>query len=322
MNKTKVNLIGGFLGSGKTTLLRHILSAPRLPKKIALMINEIGEVVIDAKVLKSLGSGVVEMPNGCICCSVSGDFIQGLLDIKKNFSPDRILVEPTGIAEPGKILSALYQPPLETEFRVEPTVIVLDVSGFEKLYRQISYLYVMQIKTADIILLNKMDLVNPKIAGKVEREVQKLNPRAFILWTEHCKIELLDLLEGKRVQLAPSVSKTSHAPLEFDSFTFKSDKVFSKERIEKFLGRLPANIFRLKGFVRLREGLSLLNYVTGQIEWEPFDAGESQTTLTCIGRKLDSKKIISELVKCEMQNKGEETKYAKNSHQKSYSLAR
>ena len=100
MPKTPIDVVGGFLGAGKTTLLRNMLSAPSLPEKIALMINEIGDVVVDAQVLKKSGGNVVELPNGCICCSVSGDFVQGLLDLKKDYSPDRIFIEPTGIAEP------------------------------------------------------------------------------------------------------------------------------------------------------------------------------------------------------------------------------
>ena len=298
IQKTKVNVVSGFLGSGKTTLLRHLLSTPKLPEKIALMINEIGEIVIDSKVLKRSGSDVVELPNGCICCTVTGDFIQGLLDIKKQFSPERIFIEPTGIAEPGRILSALYRPPLEAEFRIEPTITIIDVCGFDKLYKELAYLYVMQIKSADIILLNKMDLTTKKVVGKVEKEIQKLNPRAFLLRTDHCKVDLFNLIEGKSAQGRTSSDKHTNVHPKFESFSFENTQIFSKEKLEKLLNKLPTNVFRLKGFVRLSNGTVLLNYITGQIEWEPMELTNGKTTLTCIGRNLRPKKLKSDLRKC------------------------
>ncbi len=313
MPKTPIDVVGGFLGAGKTTLLRNMLSAPSLPEKIALMINEIGDVVVDAQVLKKSGGNVVELPNGCICCSVSGDFVQGLLDLKKDYSPDRIFIEPTGIAEPGRLLSALYRPPLEPEFRIDPTVIVIDASSFLRCYKELEYLYVMQIKTADIILLNKADLATKSVTDKTEKAVRALNSRAVILRTEQSRVDLFNLFEGIKPAAPSSIAAgTKLKQPVFESFSFKSNSTFSQAKIEKFLDRQTANIFRVKGFIRVEEGMKLLNYTAGQTEWEPFEPTDNQTTLTVIGARLVRDKWISQINQAVIGKKGES--HAKSEH--------
>jgi len=283
--KIKVNLIGGFLGSGKTTLLRHVLSQPLLPEKVALLVNEIGEVGIDGKILRRSGVDSVELANGCICCQISEDLVATLVQIADTYRPDRILIESTGVAEPGKVLGVLYMADALIErMRVDPTVIVIDAGGFDRLKRELAYHYVMQIKSADVILLNKIDLIDPKTAGRVEREVQKINPRAFIIKTRHCQVDLFTLLEGRPIG-RPS-EEDDHDDEVFESFVYESAGTFGA-RLEPYLGKLPANVFRVKGFVTLSAGRHLLNFVTGQTEIEPFEDGGRTNQLVVIGRRLD-----------------------------------
>lgn len=284
------------MGSGKTTLLKHFLSQPKLSEKVALLVNELGEVGIDGKILKAAGGNLVELANGCICCQISGDMVQSLIEILEKYHPDRILIESTGVAEPGKVLSVLYSAePLVKTLRVEPTVIVVDAAGFERLYRELSYHYVMQIKSADILLLNKMDLVDSKKAARAEKEIRKLNPRAFVVRSTRGAVDLLGLLEGKSAQ-KPSKGKphTDH----FESASFTPEGTFSKEALEKLLNNLPADCYRAKGFVQTNEGRRLFNFVTGQLEWEEASNGEAENKLVFIGRKLNLKRLKGDLKKC------------------------
>ncbi len=323
--KVKTNLVAGFLGSGKTTLLRHFLSSPALSEKVAVLVNEVGEVGIDGAILKRASGSVLELANGCICCQISGDLVDAMRKLAADFAPDRILIESTGIAEPGKVLAALYGP-LADAVRVEPTVVVVDAAAFDRLYEDVAYHYVMQIKSADLILLNKLDLLGKARLAAVKKKVAALNPRAFILPTEHCRVDLLGLMEGTltptRRALRARLRTTKQDGRKVDTrkrareFSLKSPrpsgervpeggvrgarrshKTFAsaaftdlgrlnQAKLERFLERLPREVFRVKGFVELPEGPRLLNWVRGQADWEPWPDAPSDA-LVFIGSRLD-----------------------------------
>lgn len=298
--KAKATLIGGFLGSGKTTLLRHVLSQPAPGEKIAVLVNELGEVGIDGKLLERVAGGVVELANGCICCQLSSDLAVTMREISASRRPDRILIESTGIAEPGKVLAVLYGA-LADVVAVEPTVIVVDASSFDRLYEGVAYHYVMQIKSADLILLNKADLLPKTRLAAVRRKVQKLNPRALVLATERCRVDLVGLLEGRESPRAARTRSngartTAGKELTFISRTFSPGTVVPA-KLERLLDRLPA-LFRAKGFVETPQGPRLLNWVRGQAEWEPWP-GPDRDRLVLIGSKIDGKSIQTALKRCQ-----------------------
>jgi G3E family GTPase len=298
LEKLKVNVIGGFLGSGKTTLLRHFLAQPKLDEKVAVIVNELGEIGIDGRILERSGSKTMELTNGCVCCQVTGDMIQAVKDIRAQYKPDRLLIETTGVAEPGKVLTVLYSPYLSDEVRVEPTCVVVDAAGFEKLYKELAYHYVMQIKAADLIVLNKMDLVTPARATKVEAEIRRLNPKAFVMRAQHGRVDLLKLLEGREGGAPP---EDDGRPGErFESFAVREAGIFDKTKLEKFLSGLPSNCYRAKGFVRAGGESLLVNAVTGQVEWEPWpdEKTPEKNELVFIGRKLPKDKLIKDLKRC------------------------
>ena len=297
MTRVKTNLVGGFLGSGKTTLLRHVLSRPVLPEKTAVLVNEIGELGIDGEILKRAAGGVVELANGCICCQLSSDLVSAVQDIAARHRPGRLLIEATGIAEPGKILMALYGP-LAGTVRVEPTVVVVDASAFDRLYEEVAYHYVMQIKAADVVLLNKTDLVAAARVAAVKKKVAGINPRAFLVPTERCRVDLLALLEGAPASGRPAEAK-DHA--RFLSRSFDRLGRLDAGKLETFLSKLPRTVFRVKGFVDLPEGPKLLNWVCGQTEWEAWpelpQAGGSR--LVFIGSSFKPESIRKSLERCQ-----------------------
>jgi G3E family GTPase len=295
LDRLKVNVIGGFLGSGKTTLLRHFLAQPKMAEKVAVIVNELGEVGVDGEVLARKGSKVVELTNGCVCCQVTGDLVDAIKALHADYRPDRLLIETTGVAEPGKVLTALYSPFLSGEVRVEPTVVVVDASGFARLYKELAYHYVMQVKAADVVLLNKADLVTPAAMRRVEAEVRKLHPRAFVARTVHGRVDLLGLLEGAEAA-APPAEEPGRA-VKFDSFVFRGEDTFDKAKLGAFLEKLPAACYRAKGFVRTGEGPFLVNFTTGQTEWEPWP-GQEAARLVFIGRGLREKALIRALMRC------------------------
>ncbi|MBI4179847.1 GTP-binding protein [bacterium] len=302
--KAKVNLIGGFLGSGKTTLLRHFLSRPKLSEKVAILVNELGAIGIDGQTLARSGGNMVELANGCICCQISEDLVSTLVQIFDTQKPDRILIESTGVAEPGKILNVLYSvEPILRRMRVDPTIIVVDAGAFERFKTALAYHYVMQIKSADVILLNKIDLSKPKSLAKVERAIRDLNPKAFLLRTDHCRVDLLRLIEGIPAQTpagTPDDHGHEHTDDEFESFAVTEDTPYDRGKLEAFLAKLPDNVFRAKGFAKTPQGRHLVNFTAGEVEFEDIPAKEfpKQAGLVFIGRHLDEKKLRGALKRC------------------------
>ena len=166
-----VYILGGFLGSGKTTLLMKIASMyAKRGEKTALLVNESGEIGVDGATLKAQGYDAIELPNGCICCTLSGTLQSALKNIKKDIDPDIIIVEPTGLALPHKVKE------LVEVSMIDPDAIyiigVADVQRFEDLIKKKEDFFKMQMSKADFILINKMDLAKP---GQIEDVTSWIN---------------------------------------------------------------------------------------------------------------------------------------------------
>ena len=166
-----VYILGGFLGSGKTTLLMKIASMyAKRGLKTAIVVNESGSVGVDGATLKAEGYDAVELPDGCICCSLSGTLQSALKNIKKDIDPDIIIIEPTGLALPHKVRE------LVKVSMIDPDDIfiigVADVQRFDDLVKKKEQFFKMQMSNADFILINKKDLARP---GQIEEVTGWLN---------------------------------------------------------------------------------------------------------------------------------------------------
>ena len=209
--RVPVTLLTGFLGSGKTTLLNHLLASEQA-ENLAVLVNDLGEVNVDAKLikrslrkLKSPIDGVVELTSGCICCSIQTELMDALLHLYLKRKPSHILIEATGVAEPKSILESLYAANLEgvrgTDFlRVANLVTVVDAANLDDHLvaradssatkrthllqadkrRPLEELLMEQIECADVLLLNKTDQVNAADADRLEAYLGSLNDRAEV----------------------------------------------------------------------------------------------------------------------------------------------
>ncbi len=159
-----VYILGGFLGSGKTTLLMKIASMySKRGLKTAIVVNESGSVGVDGATLKAEGYDAVELPDGCICCSLSGTLQSALKNIKNDIDPDIIIVEPTGLALPHKVKELVHVAMIDDE---DTFIIgVADVQRFDDLIKKKEQFFKMQMSKADFILINKKDLAKP---GQIE----------------------------------------------------------------------------------------------------------------------------------------------------------
>jgi G3E family GTPase len=292
--RTPITLVTGPLGSGKTTLLRHIL-ATRLAK-IAIVMNEFGEIAIDTKVIESKNVRIAELGGGCVCCSLLGEFEMAVTEIIRKVAPEIIVVETTGLAEPEALVFNIQE--ALPQCRLDGVLSVIDADMLVR-FPEIGHTTRLQIEGADILILNKIDLVDTKQIEPLETKLREINPSAAMIRAERCRIDP-ELLFGvqRRREKRIAQPRHEHQP-EFESFTFSSEHTFSRDCFEHFADALPANVIRAKGFIRFPNGAQLFNFVAGRWELEPFEA--NRTELVFIGKKILSAKtaITNWLTKCQ-----------------------
>ena len=269
--KTPITVISGYLGAGKTTLLRSIIK--NLDKKFAILMNEFGEVGIDAQIIKGKNVDVQELSGGCVCCSLTGEFEFAIKEIIQKYNPEIIIVETTGVAEPDAIVFDLEG---MAEVKLDSVIVVADADSFVR-FPEIGKVGEEQIKVADIVLLNKVDLVEEKNLEEIENKIRKINFRAKIFRAKFCEVnvDFLFGLEAKRENL----KKIEHDhENKFESFVLEVKNNFKKEELENFLKNLPKEIYRVKGFVNLEGRSTLVNFVAGRWGLEEMEGEEMDDT--------------------------------------------
>jgi G3E family GTPase len=289
--RTPTTLVTGPLGSGKTTLLRHILAT--YPVKIAIVMNEFGEIAIDTKVVQGKNVQIAELGGGCVCCSLIGEFEAAVNEIIEKLAPETIVVETTGLAEPEALVFNIQE--ALPQCRLDGVISVIDADMLVR-FPELGHTTRMQIEGADILLLNKIDLVDTMQIEALETKLREINSTAVIIRTDRCRIDpelLFGISRGKKA--APP--EHEHQP-EFESFSFSSDKLFSRDCFERFVDGFPGTVIRAKGFVRFDDGAQLFNFVAGRWELEPFET--NRTELVFIGKKIAAEKeaILSALNEC------------------------
>jgi G3E family GTPase len=289
-----VSVLTGFLGSGKTTILQHLLTLPEMAGT-ALIINEFGEVSVDHLLVENAEEKMVLLANGCVCCSVRGDLVQAIKSLfqrqrKDEIPPfDRILLETTGLADPGPIVQSLIGPAL-AHFPVYFDSIATTVDTTNALSAmQANPQMVPQIAVADSLLLTKTDLADEALACKVEEEVLRLNPRALRIRSVQGKVpssyifgqRLLDpsaspremrsatrqmfssYSEGNSDNIATSESRHQ----DIRSFVITREEALSYGTLDAFLQALRSyrgqDLLRVKGLVKLRGSESRPTVVHG-----------------------------------------------------------
>jgi G3E family GTPase len=290
--RTPVTLITGPLGSGKTTLLRHLLDVAR--QKIAILMNEFGEIAIDSQIIEGKNVRIAELGGGCVCCSLLGEFEAAVTEVIDAVRPDRIIVETTGVAEPDAVMFDIQEN--LPQVRLDGVVTVADADAIMR-YPRLGQTGRAQIEAADIILLNKADLVSAEALAEVKARLAQLNARAPVLPTRRCRVDP-DVLFGSAREHDISPPRHRHQP-EVESFGYVSEATLDRSCFEAFVERLHPAVMRAKGFVRFPEGTYLFNFVAGRWDFEAFT--EKPTTLVFIGERVTRQQadLLDALQQCE-----------------------
>lgn len=289
--KIPTTIITGYLGSGKTTLLRNIVK--NSPLKIAILMNEFGDISIDGKVVKGENITMTELSGGCVCCSLSGELEAAINEIVNKIKPQWIVIETTGVAEP----TALANDILEniTVVKLDSIITLVDTEAMIK-YPKIGHTGLEQIQVADILLLNKIDLIKAEEIELVKKKIGDINQKAIKVETKQANVDI-NLLFG--LNFKHITKKVNKHKSEFEQFDYSSEKKLNELEFTKIIQNLPKGIYRCKGFVKFEEKGVFLNHVAGRSSYENFDVQKNE--LVFIGKNIEKykRKIKSELIQIE-----------------------
>jgi G3E family GTPase len=315
-----VTILTGFLGAGKTTLLNRILKEDH-GQKIAVIENEFGEVGVDSDLIEKSDEQIVEMNNGCICCTVRGDLIRILGELKDKRSSgalkfDRVVIETTGMADPGPVAQTFFtDEDIGNYYLLDSILTVVDAKHAQK---QLDDFHEAQeqVGFADRILMSKTDLVSDEDVNKLADRIKHMNPRAPVNKVHFGETPIAEILDIRGfnlnaiLELDPEFLVDSHHEHsdEVASFVFKSDKPFDGDKLEQFLSGMiqvyGPDLLRYKGVLWMkgkpqRVVFQGVHMMMGGDMGKPWAKGEKKSSiLVFIGKKLPKDLFLAGLEQC------------------------
>ena len=315
-----VNLITGFLGVGKTTLIRHLLKQHPKDETWAVLVNEFGEVGIDAALLDEDGVAIEEVAGGCLCCVSAPAFAVGLNKLIRQYRPQRILIEPSGLGHPAQILSTLRTPLYSSIIDIQATLCVVDARHLSSQRHREHQTFVDQIHLADIVIANKTDQYSAHDEDNLLEYMAGLKPakQHIALATQgQIDIALLSLGATERQAQFPeahafllSQEAKQEAPTTSDwtafegftnnyyrlGFRINREHVFDEQRLQEFLDNL--SIERIKGVLKTQSGNWSINATESEKAIEVIDETESSGLQLIDSQPLDRVLIEDALKAC------------------------
>lgn len=262
-------VIGGFLGAGKTTLLNHILRTSS-GIRFAVLVNDFGDINVDAGLIESHDGQTLSLANGCICCSLANGFIEAMIELMHNADRfDHVVVEASGVSEPDRIMDFAR---VDRELVPDGIVVLVDASEFADRLAdpKLTDILTRQVQSADLLLVNKADLVSPHALAATKQTLQDTAGATPQLTAANAAAPLELLLGIDTRQRSSSSHGHHHAGQLFHSTTIKLKEPVDRTDFEQFVASLPAYVLRGKGVVPLKEGPRLWQKVGTSSTFTPW----------------------------------------------------
>lgn len=297
-DRLPLTLITGYLGAGKTTLVNHLLRNAA-GRRVMVLVNDFGEIAIDADLIESQDGDSLTLANGCICCSMGGDLFYALSDaLDRRPRPDHLVIEASGVADPTRITEIARAEP---ELRLDGTIALVDAGSFDALIadKHIGGSVERQLAASDLIVVNKSDLQSTDALSRLETRIAGVAPGAGQVIAQFGRVPL-EVLLGRVVDTEGPKAPSSCGGHDHDHdhhhghedlyvrWFLSGDLPFSRSDLAARLAVMPKGLLRLKGFLRLTEDKSwfLLQAVGARAELEPLakpPESVDETTLVAIG---------------------------------------
>ncbi len=277
------------LGAGKTTFIQNF--AKSVTGRVVVLVNDFGRTGIDGEIFSSGGIDAIELPSGCVCCTLKFDLITTLKKVVRELSPEYLLIEPSGIASPSGVIEVLEM------LGLSPVSVIgiVDTTEFGELFEEQIYgnFFEDQIRSADIVLLNKSDLAGEDKISHARNIIETLNPRAIVFQTVNAAVD----------EPLPDVSGTGRAVdragthLSFDTVSLKMGGPVAYRRFRTLFEDIAAgtfgNIVRAKALVWTDRGPFRFDLVYGKQEYGPFAGDITDSRLVVIGADIDRNSLLS-----------------------------
>ncbi len=303
--KRPVTILSGFLGSGKTTLLNRMLKADH-GLRIAVMINDFGDVNIDKDLVVGQTGNVLELSGGCLCCTIRDDLLASareLLTSGREF--DYVIVETSGLAEPLAVAQTFLVPELEESYRLDAVITVVDSANLEPCLER-NATTAEQIRCADLLVMNKLDLVTPEDVDRIRTRLSEINADARVLPSINGNVpaELLLDVDAHKPGTVAADHHHDHADhAAVLSVTVAAEIELDYDRFDQFLQQLPDGVFRAKGTVAVH-GISrrvIFHRVGGRNVLDQGAAWGAQSR-SCravfLGQDFDRDRLLAQFQDC------------------------
>lgn len=319
---SEIYIVSGFLGAGKTTFIQKMLKEAFINEKVVLIENDFGEISVDAALMKSGGVEVKEIHSGCICCSLSGDFVKALNELLNRFKPDKIIIEPSGVGKLSDIMKVCTDTTVKPFARVKAKLTIVDVKRCKMYLDNFGEFFEDQIQNADVVVLSRTEDYPDKIndACKLIKDLNEQSPIFSKPWEQ---IHIQEILFPKRehhslkghLSHANGCSCGQHSSHHheghghghtcdcdchhsaedvFDTITIQTTRIFSMDELRTRISYMERNsegtILRAKGIIRSTKGYVNLQYLPGDLNITPCDVGGDM--LCIIGQNLNQKELI------------------------------
>jgi G3E family GTPase len=254
-----VTVIGGFLGAGKTTLLNYILSENH-GIRAGVLVNDFGAINIDAKLIVGVEGETVNLANGCVCCTIRDDLVAACLGlVQQPNPPDMLIIETSGVSDPVQVANTFLMPELQNLLSLNSILTVVDAEQFPLLQKEQACLARLQVEAADMVVLNKVDLIGDKDLSVVKNDIREISPGSRVIEALYGQVPMGLLLddvhrgvEHTHGNASPGDSGRGHRH-SFSTWNWTCDRPLSLPRLRAVFEALPDTVYRAKGIVNIEE---------------------------------------------------------------------